>query len=280
MRPLVTSSLGPVVRVTTRVGASSLEAALAADSRYEHYFFFREGELQAHEEYATALALRTLTREGCFVDVGANLGWYCVLASRRAAKGTVVAFEPDAANMALCMKNAAMNRCDSLQLVQMALGSETKICSYMRRDEEPSLELRIGTTQPQIGIRCTVGMTTLDDFCRGIQCRPDVVKIDVEGSEVDVLDGMTHVLAQYRPHVLVECHPRRGREPESTLQVVSRLRRAGYDVFDVGKGVVRGGSMQRLGMRSIWVSNTIVYARPVRAQRRRVDLERGCRSVH
>jgi hypothetical protein len=67
----------------------------------------------------------------------------------------------------------------------------------------------------------------LDNFVKGKSVRPDFVKIDVEGAELDVLDGMQDTLNQIRPALLIEVTHRHA-------DVLRVLNRAQYSVFDDG----------------------------------------------
>ena len=68
--------------------------------------------------------------------------------------------------------------------------------------------------------------TTVDELVAGGECdRVDVLKVDVDGYELDVLDGAERTLAERRPHVFVEVH-----SPDLRDGVRQRLERHGYDV--------------------------------------------------
>jgi hypothetical protein len=52
-----------------------------------------------------------------------------------------------------------------------------------------------------------VSVTTIDAYCRSLNIKPSLIKIDVEGFEFSVLNGARNTLRELRPSVLVELHP-------------------------------------------------------------------------
>jgi len=76
--------------------------------------------------------------------------------------------------------------------------------------------------------------TTLDAFCQQREIRPDVIKMDVEGAELAVLEGAREVLSEARPLLIVSVHPRHiealGRNVEE-LRLLAEA--SGYTVSDV-----------------------------------------------
>ncbi len=150
-------------------------------------------------------------------DVGANIGWFSLLAARAVGpSGEVTAFEPALRNAAQITLNAARNGV-SVTVVGAAVSDRS---GWGRFDDLSSLTGRLSAAGGAI-----VPMVTLDEWASG-HGAPAVVKIDVEGAELDVLRGAGTVLAAARPVILCECH--------GTQTGVDRaLRAVGYDVSAV-----------------------------------------------
>ena len=87
-------------------------------------------------------------------------------------------------------------------------------------------------------------MTTIDAFCRRHHIIPDVVKMDVEGAEVQGLKGALEVLMQYRPTVFLSVHPRQivalGYSTSELRQIIDEI---GYQVWDIAKNEVCHGNL-------------------------------------
>lgn len=137
-------------------------------------------------------AVQALLKPGMtFVDVGANIGYYTLLASRAVGDaGVVYAFEPSTAAFGKLRTTLQSNDIANVRAFQLALGSEECRLSLGAGPEDnftPSLLTGGGEE---------VAVTTLDAFVteQGIG-RIDLIKIDVEGFEPFVLQGGRRVLS-------------------------------------------------------------------------------------
>jgi FkbM family methyltransferase len=137
---------------------------------------------------------------GVFIDVGANVGYFSVLASRLVGReGKVVAIEPQSRLVPLIDKNLEANGCTNVTVLPVALGEEPGTAVIHLTPEinsgASSLVVRQRFTQESE----TVEVTTLDDIVASTETgTADIVKIDVEGFEVQVLRGAHESLANHR----------------------------------------------------------------------------------
>ncbi len=180
---------------------------------------------KGHERFVRSLLFDAVTTETTFVDVGAHVGLYTLLAARRAKD--VVAFEADPYTARALRANAeglanvrvvAKAASDRIGVAQFWPSPGTYGSSLFRR---PSMKAERAIE---------VETTTIDAELAGAA---DVVaKIDAEGAEIEVLDGMTETLARARRAVvLVELNPVALREAgHDGAELVARLRELGLDV--------------------------------------------------
>jgi FkbM family methyltransferase len=146
--------------------------------------------------------LETLLRPGDqYVDVGANIGLTALLArSRIGEAGKGVAFEPNPAAFARLQSNFEMNRVTNFQLVPRAVAdSESVLTLFVPRDE-----MLLGTFVPEKaeGTRVEVRTEPADRYVADFEAeKPTLIKIDVEGYELQVLRGIRSLLA--RPNAMV-----------------------------------------------------------------------------
>ena len=138
-----------------------------------------------------------------FVDVGAYLGIYSVVASKLLGDtGLVLAFEPSADIFKSLIRNARLNEAQNVLVFPVALshqaGSATLFHHY-----DPCRNSLEDTAEPD-GEE-TVLVETLDERLEkeGV-ARVDMIKIDVEGAEEMVLRGASRTLYRFRPVVLFE----------------------------------------------------------------------------
>jgi FkbM family methyltransferase len=180
-----------------------------------------------------ALAGR-LCRGDVFYDIGANVGFFSLLAARLVGPGGYVcAFEPHPRNAATVAANAALNAMPHLRVFEVAVGA------FARRDELLMTEWDGGATLSGLPLgpsapvaRAAVEVVPLDEFvpAHGLPL-PTFVKIDVEGAEVEVIDGMVRTIEQSRPVLLYEVDDGdEGVFRRRWDELDRRVRGLGYDV--------------------------------------------------
>lgn len=185
------------------------------------------------ERAVVADLLQTLNRDDVFYDVGANVGIYACFAGQALDTGSVIAFEPHPANVDRLQENAALN--DVNVIVQsLALSNEvdTSELAVVGAEDEAGAgthSLSTGYQRDTIEIKTTKGDRLIKD--EEIP-PPSVVKIDVEGAEQRVIEGLSSALKSERCHtVYCEVHPDRISEFGGSIEEVEELLEcAGYSI--------------------------------------------------
>jgi FkbM family methyltransferase len=147
-----------------------------------------------HEFAEMAFLMHFLRPDDLFVDVGANVGSYTVLAS--AAIGAhVIAFEPGDEAFVWLIRNLNLNEVSHrVEARREAVGARKGVVSFTSGLDTVNHIDADGTV--------SVSITTLDISCNRV---PALIKIDVEGSEADVLRGASNILANPKAQaVLIE----------------------------------------------------------------------------
>ena len=144
---------------------------------------------------------------GTCVDVGANVGFYTLhMAKRVGARGRVFAFEPDPRNASRLRRNIALNAFDAVVEVAETAVSERDGRGTLHRSDDAHSGWGSLAPHREETTSMEVPTTTLDSFldARGID-RVDLLKADVEGSEVELLRGAARSLAASRiRHLFIE----------------------------------------------------------------------------
>lgn len=152
-------------------------------------------------------ALASLVRRGvvCY-DVGANLGFYSVLLGRLCGPtGSVYAFEPVPGNAAMIERNARLNRMANINVLRVALSRADGRGELLLARHNGGAVLRGAGVPPDLAGHVAVETRALDTLVDAREIEPpDVVKIDVEGAEMDVLQGMQKVLRSRAPAIVLE----------------------------------------------------------------------------
>jgi len=137
-------------------------------------------------------ACRRLTPQ-VFIDVGANLGLYSCVLARSGAVPRVVAFEPDRANFERLSANVRLNGlAGRVDLHEAAVGARAGEAMLVPSEASNRGMSRIGEGDAAGGYR--VPVVALDDVLRHDK-GPVVLKVDVEGYEIEVLTGAARMLA-------------------------------------------------------------------------------------
>ena len=140
------------------------------------------------------------------VDVGASIGYNTVYASRRVGRtGRVVAIEPATDNIAVLRGNIVANGLDNVVVRPLAAGRAHEVRDFYLRGETSAVNsLFPESVYAAVTSVAQVQVAPLDDL---VDVDPDLVKIDVEGAELDVLAGMTRLLRHSTLRLIVEWHP-------------------------------------------------------------------------
>jgi FkbM family methyltransferase len=211
-------------------------AVIAVDPEdYIGWAVFRTG---SYEPESLALAMKIMAAEpGLFVDVGANFGWYtCAVAS--IAGTNVIGIEPDAENCAALRANIDRNGLRNVVVFHGAVGAQSALLAMSRRSPGNSgtVTVAAGRPAPRSGVYW-VGSTTLQALLNALvqpQARPVLIKIDVEGFEPEVLNGLDFA-GPFRPkNVLIECDCTLGAAAWGSYEKFAAFfTQRGYEVLDV-----------------------------------------------
>lgn len=193
--------------------------------------------LGASKEDITEDYIKSHLRPGAtFVDVGANVGYFTLLASTLGAR--VVAYEPTPTVFTRLKENVALNGFQA-DLVNAALMDKPGTLSLHLSGDDPEANSLFGDDAQSV----QVPAVTLDDdlAARGIT-HVDLLKIDAEGAEPFVLDGATRLLSSPNaPVIIVEVNAFTlncaGLQPSDIL---SRLESHGYQHTEIESGLYKG----------------------------------------
>jgi FkbM family methyltransferase len=197
------------------------------------------GTLAAGRPYEPHISrvLRAFLRDGqTFVDVGANIGYFSLLAARLVGElGHVIAFEPVSFNYGLFEKSIAQNGFVNIELHRkavLACDGSVEMLQFERRNSGSFHLRRAIDGEDPAGERLIAEAVRLDD---ALGRRPvHLVKIDVEGAEGLALQGMQATLREHRPLVVIEYAPQAIAEVSrvSGEELLQAMRDLGYAVMD------------------------------------------------
>jgi len=162
-------------------------------------------ETGMHEAHVTNVMKRVLRPGMVFVDIGANIGFFTLLArSIVGSKGRVYAFEPNPRNVALLDLSLRANSFQDVELFPFALADSARLFVYDAQGSNGVItsfdgNLRISAASSLIRSVCMDRVLPLD--------RCDVLKIDVEGAEGLALKGALGTIRSHHPRIFSEFSP-------------------------------------------------------------------------
>ena len=153
-------------------------------------------------------ALQEHLRPGMtFYDIGANIGFFTLLAARLVGKeGRVAAFEADPEIATRLREHVERNGFGWVTVEEMAVWSEPRTVFFARTDPATSPDRGLGHIVPaRTEDTIQVSAVSMDDYCKS-QPPPDFLKCDVEGAEVEVFRGAQRLLKEKRLGIICEMH--------------------------------------------------------------------------
>ncbi len=162
-----------------------------------------------YEPPSTALLKRELKPGMTFLDLGANFGYFTILAGKlTGGNGNVYAFEPEPVNLSYLKKNILLNRLQNVTVVQKIVSNRSGV-SILYLDERNlgGHTCAKGNIPIHYSRSLEVSATTLDDFVDAENLRVDFIKMDVQGAEGLVLEKSTKTFARFPVKILMELWP-------------------------------------------------------------------------
>lgn len=175
-------------------------------------------------------------------DVGAASGLYTIFFAKAVGEnGRVIAFEPNSASCQKTRENVRLNHFENVTVLPVALGKGARKDTLIFFGKKPG----VGSLAPteKEWMRFSKDATSLevivDSLDKQIQTRnlpaPNFVKIDVQGLELEVLEGMHTTIQHHKPKILVEIHavPFSNWKQENLCEVIKFLIKKGYSILHV-----------------------------------------------
>ena len=196
------------------------------------YYIFMDGAY----EVESLDFIASLVEGKIFIDIGANVGNYPLSLHKKAKR--IYAFEASKNNLHFFTENIRVNQIDNIEIFNYAVGAEDykKINLYLSPDTGGNNSIY----EKFSGEYESVDTISLDTFCKVNKIEGiDIIKIDVEGSEFDVIKGASKVIREFRPLFLIEFSSSTARSAGyRLLDLYSYLTDLYYEAFRIKDGVL------------------------------------------
>lgn len=183
-----------------------------------------------YEKFSLDLLLKSLKPNSSFVDIGAHYGIYSLLAAKKVKNIKVYAVEPVDENFKILSKNIKLNKVKNIKIYQYAISNQVGLKEFNITEASDSAGFYDHPLTKTIK-KIIIPTHTIDNLFKNKKI--DFIKIDTEGNEIKVLEGMKSTL-KHNPNIklLIEfnpkCQKQAGYQPEELL---NKLKDLNYDIF-------------------------------------------------
>jgi FkbM family methyltransferase len=191
---------------------------------------------EIYEPVETALVKKALRPGDVFIDIGANIGYYTLLAARLVGPhGRVVAFEPDPSNFQCLGKNICLNGYSNVVPVNLAVSDRSQN-AHLFRSKTNAGDHRIwdpGETRERIPIRTV----SLDAYFKKLDKRVQFIKMDIQGAEAKALQGMKGLIRSNRAVKLVAefCGKNLEKCGSDPKRFLAALKGLGFRIYEISE---------------------------------------------
>jgi len=214
------------------VHASNLKGEFWLDIR--SHLLRRIAVSKVYEPDVTAALEANADRD--FIDVGANVGFFSIHLAMQQNCRNVLSIEPNPRAFSYLNRNVELNETlAKIETVRMAVASETaelELTAFEGREEYSSIS---GEIHPGVqglkSTKYTVQTAPLDVILEGRGLEPGLIKIDAEGAELQVLQGMEATLSEFKPALIVEVGGSTFGSDVSAIEV--QLKKMNYSILSL-----------------------------------------------
>lgn len=188
-----------------RVSVGETDAIFVTEDIHSKRFFhyrYREGEM--HEPAVSREVIARVRDAKVFVDAGAHLGYYACIAGVANPDLKVFLFEMNRNLVRLIARNLKANDLDDAEIINRAVSDQTKTIGYAGASTDAGLSMHEPGEDPD---DVTAQAISLDEFFAQRDAIPDVIKMDVQGAELEALRGAETIIRRHRPIIFLEVHP-------------------------------------------------------------------------
>ena len=218
-------------KVVTLEGSEVTFAGRAGDPYFD--------DLGHHDNAMLVDALRLLPSDAMILDVGANIGFTTAVMTKRLPNARIFSFEPDSEPFGYLRETVRLNNLSKVETINKALAAAPGRMAFHCHPRGAGASHLAGDQSLRDGNQ-TVEVSTVDiERASRALARVDLIKIDVEGFEIDVLEGARDTIAADRPYVadrVQQLHDDRVPQPQPTHTVGKAHSRISLCLSPEGRG--------------------------------------------
>lgn len=211
MRKIINALAGDQVKVLGIVAGISKGLKMEINLKGEKSYW-----MGTYEPVMQDLFEKIIRQGMCVYDIGAHVGFFTLAFSKLVGPaGHVVAFEPLWDNNQRLQRNIKLNGIPNIDVIPLAVTCSAGKHSFIEGgtsftgkllEDCETKSMRVSLENNYQGVS-SVNTISIDEFVyKWGKLKPDLIKIDVEGHEFAVLQGMVKLLQDSKPFIVLECH--------------------------------------------------------------------------
>ncbi len=169
----------------------------------------------------------------CSVVAGSHIGYYPLILGFGNPSSKVFAFEPNPLNRERCKENVALNKLGNIEVSECALGN---ISGEQKMFFDFGQSSFVDSARPHAGSGI-VKVTTLDEFFKDKNTKPDLLVLDAEGYEPQILKGGEKLITENHPDIIFELNPKALEAAGSSSKgLCDSFLQKGYSLYVIDEG--------------------------------------------
>jgi len=227
--PVVGSALRKLARRFPEGSVVEIRSGVAAGYRWKRHHRYVNGYWLGHYELEIQDLLKHELKAGqTFFDVGANAGFFTLVAAKLVGlAGRCVAFDPAPDNDRSIREQVELNALSNCVSVQKAVGAKAGRATFAFSAPGSAMGHLGSAANGEHSLE--VQVISLDEAAK-LYGRPDFIKLDVEGADIEAMQGAAELLRDAKPRWLIELHGE-----ECQREVGRMLVEANYKIFDLAR---------------------------------------------
>ncbi|MGA2368417.1 MAG: FkbM family methyltransferase [Dehalococcoidia bacterium] len=185
-----------------------------------------------YEDFSVMLLMKSLSSSALFIDVGAHYGYYTLMAGVTYPDCRILSFEPVAENFKILKENIKLNNLTNVEAYNLAISDQSGVKEFYITDSCSECGLHGHPAAEEIK-KIEVKTENLEPFLNDVGDQDVIIKIDTEGHDIYVLEGMESFLKNHHNiKLLIEFNPKcivnAGYQPADLLNKVLSL---DFDIY-------------------------------------------------
>lgn len=184
---------------------TGVDLSLLMEDRIQRRIFIKK----AHEPETEFHLLKFAENSKCFLDIGANIGYFSMMVAKKFPAVSVYSFEPNPNNLKKIEENRRLNKVENIKIMNMCVSDSPGEVTFAVPPENESGWGRIENEHLPLTnfTKVSARAETLDHLFEtntfnGMQ--PDLIKIDIEGAELKAFKGAEKMIKACKPVLCVE----------------------------------------------------------------------------